>query len=215
MHTAGCRTRSLARPCLRDLTARPRGSSRDRRQPEQEALAGVFPSMKHQPQPQPHPPLGKWMSQARLSGGFHRLGNARSVDGAGAVVEEDRAGALGRWASCSQLTGKSFSCKAGTQPAPCLWKGDKLHLDCDGLMGSRALAPACLPLRTPGCEIGGADSPHAGSLSPVPPICELIPQGPWAAAGAADPERGRGCYKTAPAQAHLHEAPERPHPNPP
>ena len=40
-----------------------------------------------------------------------------------------------------------------------------------------------------------------GRPSPVPPICELIPQGAWAAAGAADPECGRGCsprrYKTA------------------
>lgn len=197
-------------PAPATVIAWPRGSCRDVRRPEQEALAGVFPSPAPGPAPAPPARPGKWMSQARccrqprLRGALTASGMHAVWDPAGSV-----AGAAGRWASCSHLAGKSFSGKAGTQPARCLWKGDKVHLNLQWGLG--ALAPASCFTHL-GCEMGGLTSPEQ---APVTCSSHLRANSAGSVGG-----RGRGrsgvwarrslCrYKTA------HGAPKSPQPDPP
>lgn len=162
-HTEGCGTWSRA-------GGRCPGASTRRERRRQ-----CFLPWKHQPG-RPQADGSRRPAEPRASIASGRLQRA------GAVAEEAGAGA--REAGVLLPSGReAVFLLSTTQPARCLWKADQL-LDGAGVMGSRALAPPASSSAQRVCARRGC-SPR-GRPSPVPPICELIPQGAWAAAGAAN-----------------------------
>lgn len=102
---------------------------------------------------------GQMEVAGRPSGGFHRLGSACSEQ-----ALSRRKPALGlREVGVLLPSGReAVFLQSTTQPARCLWKTDQLLLDGAGSMGSRALAPSRLQLRTP-CVRSAGLLPHAGA----------------------------------------------------
>ena len=156
---------------------------------------------------------GQMEVAGRPSGGFHRLGSACSEQ-----ALSRRKPALGlREVGVLLPSGmEAVFLQSRTQPAPVpLESRPTPSRRCwvDGVAGPRPLPP---PAQHTVCALGGAAT-LCGRPSPVPPICELIPQGAWAAAGAADPECGRGCsprrYKTARRRRICMKLGRGPHPN--
>lgn len=125
----------------------------------------------------PSPTAGKWMSQAQPAG----MSGVLMVSGmqAGSGVS-GRCGWRKTSGSCWEVgvllsSGRKVIFLQNRDAAR-MMALERRQITSQSIMGSRAPG-SCLPFRTPQGEVGGCLSSR-GCPSPVPPICELIPQGP-------------------------------------